>query len=109
MLKVFEYGCIPHPNIDHFGASPDGIVEPESLNKNYVGRMLEIKCPGSRPITGFIPEYYHAQVQGQLEVCNLEFCDFVECKIDEYKTDDDYFNDYYKLDLKRKIIYKKMV
>ena len=101
-VKIFEYGCIPHPTIGHFGASPDGIVESESINKNYVGRMLEIKCPGSRPITGFIPEYYHAQVQGQLEVCNLEYCDFVECKIDEYKTDDDYFNDYYKLDLEKR-------
>ena len=28
-----------------FGASPDGIVEWESENKNYVGRMLEIKMP----------------------------------------------------------------
>ena len=101
-VKVFEYGCIPHPTIGHFGASPDGIVDFESKNKNYIGRMLEIKCPGSRPITGFIPEYYHAQVQGQLEVCDLEYCDFVECKIDEYKSDDDYFNDYYKLDETKK-------
>ena len=38
--------------------------------------MLEIKCPTKRPITGFIPEYYHYQVQGQLEVCNLNYCDF---------------------------------
>ena len=27
-------------------------VKIESNNKNYVGRMLEIKCPKSRPITG---------------------------------------------------------
>ena len=92
-IKVFEYGCIPHPDIPHFGASPDGIVDSESKNKNYIGRMLEIKCPTSRDITGFIPEYYHAQVQGQLEVCNLEYCDFVECKIEEYKCKEDYLAD----------------
>lgn len=93
-VKVFEYGCIPHPTIEHFGASPDGIVDSDSENKNYVGRMLEIKCPGSRPITGFCPEYYYAQVQGQLEVCDLEYCDFVECKISDYESRLDYFNDF---------------
>jgi putative phage-type endonuclease len=89
-VNVFEYGCIPHPFIKHFGASPDGIVDSDSENKNYIGRMLEIKCPSSRDITGFIPEYYHSQVQGQLEVCDLEYCDFVECKIEEYKCSEEY-------------------
>ena len=94
-VKVFEYGCLPHPTIGHFGASPDGIVDNGSENLNYLGRMLEIKCPGSRPITGFCPEYYYAQVQGQLEVCDLEFCDFVECKIEDYDSKSDYFDDFY--------------
>ena len=93
-VKVFEYGCIPHPTIGHFGASPDGIVDSDSENQNLVGRMLEIKCPGSRPITGFCPEYYYAQVQGQLEVCDLEYCDFVECKIEDYDSKLDYFDDF---------------
>ncbi len=92
-VKVFEYGCIPHPEIAHFGASPDGIVDSISINKDYIGRMLEIKCPGSRPITGFCPDYYHAQVQGQLEVCDLEYCDFVECKIEEYNNIDEFIAD----------------
>ena len=55
--------------------------------------MLEIKCPTSRPITGFCPEYYWAQVQGQLDVCNLEYCDFVECNIEEYKSSEEYYMD----------------
>ena len=93
-VEVFEYGCIGHPDIMHFGASPDGIVDSNSQNTNYIGRMLEIKCPSSREITGFIPDYYHAQVQGQLEVCNLDYCDFVECKIEEYDDLDSYLNDY---------------
>lgn len=96
-VDVFEYGCIGHPNINHFGASPDGIVDSNSKNKNYIGRMLEIKCPSSREITGFIPDYYLAQVQGQLEVCNLDYCDFVECKIEEYNDIDEYFNDYHNI------------
>lgn len=97
-VKVFEYGCLPHPSIDHFGASPDGIVDNGSENKNYIGRMLEIKCPGARQITGLCPEYYYAQVQGQLEVCDLELCDFVECKIADYENKTEYFDDFYLLD-----------
>ena len=93
-VNIFEYGCIGHPEIKHFGASPDGIVDTKSENKNYIGRMLEIKCPSSRHITGFVPDYYYAQVQGQLEVCNLDYCDFVECKIEEYTDINDYLNDY---------------
>ena len=92
-VNVFEYGCIPHPVIPHFGASPDGIVDSNSENKHLIGRMLEIKCPTGRPITGYCPEYYWAQVQGQLEVCDLRYCDFVECNIEEYKSSDDFFND----------------
>ena len=92
-VKVFEYGCIPHPEIGHFGASPDGIVDSGSLNQNFIGRMVEIKCPKSRPITGFCPGYYHAQVQGQLEVCDLDYCDFVECQITEYQNQEEYLAD----------------
>ena len=54
-------------HIDYFGASPDGIVSYESKNKDYVGRMLEIKCPKSRKIDGIIPIGYYYQIQGQLE------------------------------------------
>ena len=73
-MKVFEYGCIPHPVYDFIGASPDGITDS--------GIMLEIKCPSSRKITGVIPSYYWCQVQTQLEVCELDRCDFLECKLE---------------------------
>ncbi len=82
-VSVFEYGCIPHSTIGHFAASPDGIVDSSSSNKNYIGRMLEIKCPKSRPLNGFVPDYYELQIQGQLEVCDLEYCDYLECSIKE--------------------------
>lgn len=91
---IKEYGCIPHPTISFFGASPDGICSADSANKNYIGRMLEIKCPKSRELNGYIPEYYAAQVQGQLEVCELEYCDFLECVIKEYEGGkDEFIND----------------
>ena len=87
-LVILEFGCIPHPLIDFFGASPDGIVSYDSNNKNYIGRMLEIKCPKSRKITGIIPPGYFAQIQGQLEVCDLQFCDFLECDFKIYEKED---------------------
>tara|TARA_B100000686_G_C16775446_1_gene968107 strand:+ start:612 stop:2216 length:1605 start_codon:yes stop_codon:yes gene_type:complete len=95
-VKVKEYGCVPHPTIKIFGASPDGICSYESNNKNYIGRMLEIKCPYSRQITGIIPKYYFYQVLGQLEVCDLEYCDFLECSIKEYNNSEEYWNDIYQ-------------
>lgn len=92
-LKIMEFGCLPHQHIPFFGASPDGIVSYQSNNRNYVGRMLEIKCPKSRTITGIIPDSYYAQIQGQLEVCDLEYCDFLECVIKEYVNKDAFFKD----------------
>ena len=92
-VKIYEYGCIPHPTIKHFGASPDGICDPLSKNKEYIGRMLEIKCPKSRVINEYIPDYYELQVQGQLEVCNLEYCDYLECAISEYDNEQEFIDD----------------
>jgi putative phage-type endonuclease len=82
-VVIHEYGCVPHPTIPYFGASPDGIVDPASNNRQLIGRMLEIKCPKSRELNGFVPEYYELQIQGQLEVCDLEYCDYLECDIKE--------------------------
>jgi len=92
-VKVDDYGCLPHPNIPYFGASPDGICDYTSENKNYIGRMLEIKCPKSRIITGIIPEHYELQVQGQLEVCELRYCDYLECFIKEYNNSQEFIED----------------
>jgi len=86
--KVFEFGCIRHPFIEHLGASPDGITNE--------GVMLEIKCPVSRKITGIPPRYYWCQVQGQLEVCELDRCDFLECKFKEYDDEEEYLKDHYQ-------------
>ena len=77
---IYEFGLIQHPKYSFIGASPDGISEK--------GIMLEIKCPSVRVINGKILDKatlgYHAQVQTQLEVCDLDICDFFECKFYEY-------------------------
>uniref|UniRef100_A0A6C0L2L3 YqaJ viral recombinase domain-containing protein n=1 Tax=viral metagenome TaxID=1070528 RepID=A0A6C0L2L3_9ZZZZ len=90
--KISEYGCIRHPEINHIGASPDGIVTESFANGDLLlGRMLEIKCLYSRRLTG-IPLYkYWVQVQIQLEVCELEYCDFFECKFDENLSEEKFF------------------
>lgn len=72
-INIYEFGCIRSndPELEFYGASPDGITS--------TGIMLEIKCPKSRKIkpNNISPDYY-AQVQGQMAVCGLNECDFSE-------------------------------
>jgi putative phage-type endonuclease len=93
-VKIIEFGLIPHPNFKIFGASPDGICSNDSPDE-FVGRMLEIKCPPKRKFTKSVPSHYGYQMQGQLECCNLEECDFLQVKIEEYDNIDEYNNDKY--------------
>jgi hypothetical protein len=88
--KVEDFGCIQHPNYKFLGASPDGIII-ESSTGRY-GRMLEIKNPISREITGIPKKEYWVQMQLQMEVCDLDECDFLETKFSEY-TDYQSFKD----------------
>jgi len=85
--QIIDFGCLRHPNPDLFflGASPDGISKD--------GIMLEIKCPTSREILPIPTTYYWAQMQGQMEICDLERCDFLECKIEEYADEEAYLQD----------------
>ena len=91
-LTVLEFGLVPHPEFKIFGASPDGICDSDSP-PDYVGRMLEIKCPPRRVFTKEVPRHYWMQMQGQLECCNLEECDFLQVKFIEYMNDVDYNED----------------
>lgn len=84
-IEIIEFGCIPHQKISFLGASPDGITPH--------GIMLEIKCPYSRVINGTVPPQYWAQVQGQLEVCELDMCDYLEVKLIEYSGLEQYLKD----------------
>ena len=91
-LTVLEFGLVPHPNFTIFGASPDGICDIDSPEE-YIGRMLEIKCPPVRKFTKEVPEHYWMQMQGQLECCDLEECDFLQVKLLEYETEQEYQED----------------
>ena len=91
-LEIIEFGLIPHPDFTIFGASPDGICSNDSPEE-FIGRMLEIKCPPKRRFTKTVPKHYWYQMQGQLECCNLEECDFLQVKICEYGSFDDYVKD----------------
>lgn len=89
--KVEDFGCIQHQNFKFLGASPDGInTDPSS---NLYGRMLEIKNPISREITGIPKDEYWIQMQLQMEVCNLNYCDFLETKFTQYNSSKDFYND----------------
>jgi len=95
-VRVHDFGCIPHSTLECFAASPDGICD--TSNPVYAGRMVEIKCPYSRQLGPTvnphpIKDIYWAQMQGQLEVCDLPYCDFLEVIIKEYDGPDSFWND----------------
>ncbi len=89
--KVEDYGCIQHHQYKFLGASPDGINVDSS--SNLYGRMLEIKNPKSRKITGIPKDDYWVQMQLQMEVCNLNYCDFLETKFIEYESREEFIKD----------------
>ena len=89
--KVEDFGCIQHRTYKFLGASPDGIII-QSETGRY-GRMLEIKNPVSREITGIPKKEYWVQMQLQMEVCDLDECDFLETKFVEYPDYTSYKND----------------
>jgi hypothetical protein len=89
--KVEEFGCIVHPTYAFLGASPDGInVLPGS---DVYGRMLEIKNPVSRVITGEPTLEYWIQMQLQMEVCGIDACDFLETRFVEYDSRETFLSD----------------
>ena len=100
-LTILEFGLVPHPTFKIFGASPDGICDVDSPSE-YIGRMLEIKCPPRRVFTNEVPRHYWMQMQGQLESCDLEECDFLQVKFIEYYTEQDYNDDVYLVNEKVK-------
>ena len=89
--KVEDFGCIQHQVYKFLGASPDGIIIKSETGR--YGRMLEIKNPVSREITGIPKKEYWVQMQLQMEVCDLDECDFLETKFVEYPDYTSYKND----------------
>lgn len=72
---VTQVGFIDHPEINNFGASPDGLVGDDGL--------LEIKCPSElthlkRVLTGEVPPEYKTQMIVQLICTGRKWCDYVD-------------------------------
>lgn len=89
--KIKDYGCIAHKQHKFIGASPDGINC--KRDNNRYGRMLEIKNPVSRVLTGIPKQDYWIQMQIQMEVWDLNECDFYETCFKEYDNEQDFYKD----------------
>ena len=94
--KVREFGLLLHPDASWIGASPDGITDygvaveiktPYSRKLVEIGKRVEEGRPFAKGDKANLHGRYRAQVQGQLEVCDLEVCDFTVAHIDEMEPD----------------------
>lgn len=73
-VEVSEIGFVDHPEIEWFGASPDGLVGGSGL--------VEIKAPQTATHletlqSGKIPAKYITQMQTQMACSGRAWCDFV--------------------------------
>ena len=90
MLKISRESEINLINvlIDNDVISGKDLINIKKTSKRY-GRMLEIKCPTTREITGIPKKEYWIQTQLQMECCDLEECDFLECSFKEYENEEE--------------------
>ncbi len=79
-VQIAEAGRLLHPADPRLAASPDGLIR-EAEDPARVGRLLEIKCPISRPIGNGVPFEYWCQMQIQMEVTGIGECEYVEVKL----------------------------
>ena len=77
--RIVDVSCVQHPVHTFLGASPDGIIFPDDPNDvRRRGRLVEFKCPISRPQTDGIPDAYVHQMQMQMECTGIDECEYVE-------------------------------
>jgi putative phage-type endonuclease len=76
--KVLDVSCVQHPRHKFLGASPDGLIVPLNDDMRRYGRLVEFKCPMSRPMTNGVPEAYWHQMQMQMECTGIDECEYVE-------------------------------
>jgi len=88
---VGEFGCMAHKSYPYLLASPDGINIKEG-NDRY-GRMVEVKNPTTRQLTGIPKKEYWIQMQLQMEVWDFEECDFLETVFKQYETYQEFLDD----------------
>ena len=88
---VGEFGCMAHKDYKYLLASPDGINIKEG-NDRY-GRMVEVKNPTTRQLTGIPKKEYWIQMQLQMEVWDFNECDFLETVFKQYDTFQEFMAD----------------
>ena len=88
---VGEFGCMAHKKYPYLLASPDGINIKEG-NDRY-GRMVEVKNPTTRELTGIPKKEYWIQMQLQMEVWDFDECDFLETVFKQYETYEQFLAD----------------
>ncbi len=71
-------GRIRHPTLPNLAASPDGLI----VDGPKAGRLVEIKAPFSRTLSGEIPAEYYCQMQLQAEVTNTAAVEYIEVRFD---------------------------
>jgi hypothetical protein len=75
-------GRFQHLVYPWLSASPDGVV----LSGPVAGRLVEIKSPKTRQPGTFVPGDYYAQMQVQMEVCDIDAVDFIEARFAQRPT-----------------------
>jgi hypothetical protein len=88
---VDTLGRIRHPTLPRLAASPDGLI----VDGPKAGRLVEIKAPISRTLTGVIPDDYYCQMQLQAEVTDVEAVEYIEVRFgtrDQYASDMEFLN-----------------
>ena len=89
--KVGEFGCKAHTEYPFLRASPDGINIDET--SNLYGRLVEVKNPTTRKLSGTPKKDYWVQMQLQMEVWDLDECDFLETVFKEYENEEEFKKD----------------
>jgi putative phage-type endonuclease len=84
-IDIVDTTCVPHPTVNFLGASPDGIIITEDTNDYRYGKLVEFKCPISRPFTeeSPIPPAYFHQMQLQMECTGIDECEYIEMQFKE--------------------------
>jgi putative phage-type endonuclease len=73
-VMVDQVGFVVHPDLERFGASPDGLAGSDG--------MVEIKCPNTAThisylLEGKVPSEYQPQMLAEMACADRKWCDFV--------------------------------
>ena len=87
-VELIQPNLIYHSKEDFLAASPDRIIK----DGNNLS-LLEIKCPFKRNLSDKPAKMYLAQIQHQLEVCDLDIGYLWECSFGVFVSAEEYNND----------------